>query len=89
MAIHLILLAVKKVHPNLQGRAHIYSDCLVTLGTVATLPTYRIPFRCKHSDILKNIMVNCRHLTFACSYSYVKAHKDDDMAYQYFHVHIR
>ena len=28
-------------------------------------------------------MVNCQKLTFACSYSHVKAHQDDDMAYQY------
>ena len=28
-------------------------------------------------------MVNCRNLTFACSYSHVKVHQDDDMAYQY------
>ena len=83
MAIHLILLEVKKVNPNLKGRAQIYYDCLVALGTVATLPTNRIPCQCKHSDILKNIMVNCRNLTFACSYSHVKAHQDDDMAYQY------
>ena len=27
-------------------------------------------------------MVNCQNLTFACSYSHVKAHQDDDMAYQ-------
>ena len=48
------------------------------------LPTYRIPCQCMHSDILKNIMVNCQNLTFACSYSHVKAHQDDDMAHQYF-----
>ena len=43
MAIHLILLAVNKFSPTLQGRAQIYSDYLVALGTVATLPTNRIP----------------------------------------------
>ena len=72
MAIHLILLEVNKVSPTLQGRAQIYSDCLVALETVDTLPTKRIPCRYKHSDILKNIMVNCWNLTFACSYSHVK-----------------
>ena len=84
MVIHLILLAVNKVSPTLQGRAQIYSDFLGALGTVANLPTNRIPCRCKHSDIVKNMMVNCRNLTFACSYSHVKAHQDDDMAYQYY-----
>ena len=28
-------------------------------------------------------MVNCRNLTFACSYSHVKTHQDEEMAYQY------
>ena len=42
MAIHLILLAVNKVSPTLQGRAQIYSDCLGALGTVATLPANQI-----------------------------------------------
>ena len=81
--IYLILLAVNKVNPTLQGRAQIYSDCLGALGTVANLPTNRISCRCKHSDILKNIMVNCQNLTFACSYSHVKSHQDDNMEYQY------
>ena len=83
MEIHLILLAANKVNTTLQGRAQIYSDCLGALGKVDTLSTNRIPCRCKHSDILKKIMVNCQNLTFACSYSHVKAHQDDDMSYQY------
>ena len=83
MAVHLILLEVYKVNPTLQGKAHIYSDCLVTLGTVATITTDLIPCQCKHSAILKNIVVNCQSLTFACSYSHVKAYQDDNMAYQY------
>ena len=83
MAIHLILLAVNKVNLTLQGRAQIYSDCLGAFVTVNNLPTNRIPCQCMHSDILNNIMVNCQNLTFACSYSHVKAHQDHDMAYQY------
>ena len=83
MEIHLILLSVKKDNSTLQGRVKIYSDCLGALVTVDTLPANHIPCSCKHSDILKNIMVNCRDLTFACSYSHVKSHQDDDMAYQY------
>ena len=83
MAINLILIAVNKVSTTLQGRAQIYSDCMVAFGNVATLPTNRITCRCKHSDILKNITVNCQNLTFTCSYSHVKEHQYDDMAYQY------
>ena len=59
MAIHLILLATNKVWPELQGSAKVYSDCLGALQKVTTLPPHRIPSRCRHSDILKNIMVNC------------------------------
>ena len=66
MEIHLILLAVKKVSTILQVREQIYSECLGVLGNVATLPTNRIPCQCKNSDILKNIIVNCRNLTFTC-----------------------
>ena len=83
MAIHIILIEVNKVSPNLQEKAQIYSDCLGALGTVDTLPTNRIPCQCKHSDILNNIMVNFRNPTFACIYSHVKSHQYDDMAYQY------
>ena len=83
MSINLILLEVTKFNPTLQGRVKIYSDCMGELVTVATLPENRIPCRFKHSDILKNIMINCRYLTFACSYSHVKANQDDDMSYTY------
>ena len=77
MAIHLILLAANKVWPSQKGRAVIYSDCLRTLGRVATLPSHRIPTKCCHSDILKNILVNCTSLSFTLVYSHVKAHQDD------------
>ena len=83
MEIHLILLVVNKFNQTLQGRAHIYYDCMGALVTVANLPTNQIPCRYKHSDILKKIMVDCRNLTFACSYSHVKSHQDDDIEYQY------
>ena len=59
MAIHLLLLAVNTVSPGLTGRVKIYSDCLGALGHTAELPLYRIPTRCKHSDVLKMILVNC------------------------------
>ena len=31
----------------------------------------------KHADILKNIMVNCRDLSFDVAYRHVKAHQDN------------
>ncbi len=64
MAVHLLLLAVKTVSPGLSGSATEYSDCLGALGRVAELPPYRIPSRCRHSFILKTIMVNCASLSF-------------------------
>jgi hypothetical protein len=56
MAIHLILLAINKCNPGLPGSAQIFSDCLGALNKVENLlAPYRIPTRCSHSDILKNI----------------------------------
>merc|ERR1712085_188758 len=81
MAMHLILRAANKVKPNLTGSAIIHSDCLGALGKVADLPTNQIPSRCRHSDILKNIMINCSELTFALFYRHVKAHQDDNTSY--------
>ncbi len=43
LAIHLILLSVNKVNPNLLGSDHIYSDCLGALDKVKNLPPHRIP----------------------------------------------
>lgn len=77
MAVHLILLSVNTILPDLQGSVHIYSDCLGALSCVAELPPERIPTRCKHSDILKTILVNCGKLSFERIYSHVKAHQDD------------
>ena len=81
MAIHLILLAIHRVRPNLPGSAIIYSDCLGALKKVTSLPDTRLPSGCKHSDILKNILVNCRDLSFDCEYRHVKAHQDDKLGY--------
>ena len=77
MSIHLILLAANKVWTSLRGRAAIYSDFLRALGRVANLPPHRIPTKCRHSDRLKNILVNCTSLSFTLAYSHVKAHQDD------------
>ncbi len=59
MAIHLILKGVHVFNPTLQGLVHILSDCLGALNKVENLLPYSIPTRCSHSDILKNIMINC------------------------------
>ena len=77
MAIHLILLAANKLRPGLDGMAAVYSDCLGAIRRVADLPEARVPAGWKHADILKNIMINCRDLSFDVAYSHVKAHQDD------------
>jgi hypothetical protein len=60
----------------------VVSDCLGALGWVVHLPPYRILSRCRHSDILKNILVNCRNLTFSVHYSHVKVHQDDKTSFE-------
>jgi hypothetical protein len=81
MAIHLLLVSMNRVHNTLEGSVEVISDCLGSLKRVVHLPPYRIPSRCKHLDILKNIRVNCRDLTFTLHYSHVKAHQDDNVAF--------
>ena len=81
MAIHLILLAVNDYHKGISGSVHIWSDCLGALEKVEKLPPYRIPTRCSHGDILKNILVNCSDLTFSRSFSHVPAHQDEHTNY--------
>jgi hypothetical protein len=81
MEIHLILRRVQEVLPGLMGLVHILSDCLGTLHKVENLPPYRIPTKCSHSDILKNIMVNCSNLSFVRNFSHVKAHQDEGIEY--------
>jgi hypothetical protein len=77
MAIRLILVSVNWVHNSLSRNVKVVSDCLGALQRVTYLPPYQIPSRCKHSDIQKNILVNCRDLMFSINYSHVKAHQDD------------
>ncbi len=79
MAIHLQLLAVNTVSPGLAGYVKMYLDCLGALGYIAELPPYHIPTRCRHSDILKTILVNCGGLSFHREYIHVQAHQDDCM----------
>jgi hypothetical protein len=68
MAVHLILLSVDWIHGAIAGNMEVVSDCLGALRWVMDLPPYQIPSRCKHSDILKNILVNCRTLSFTLHY---------------------
>ncbi len=81
MDIHLLLLAVNETYPALQGSIHIYSDCLGALDKVGNLPPARIPANWAHLDVLKNILVNCRGLTFDWMYTHVKAHQDNTLDY--------
>ncbi len=82
MAIHLILLSVNKIHPELKGEVESVSDCLGALNRVPYLPPYRIPSQCRHSDILKNILVHCKDLSFTTTYSHIKAHQDDHTSFR-------
>jgi hypothetical protein len=82
MAIHLILLSMNEVRPNLKGTVHIVSDCLGALNKVKDLPPSRIPSSWAHLDVLKNILVNCTELSFTRLYSHVRAHQDDKTVYQ-------
>jgi hypothetical protein len=82
MAIHLLLLSVNRIHPELKGSMEIISDCLGALNRVSYLPPYRIPSQCRHSDILKTILINCRDLSFNTHYSHIKAHQDDQQSFQ-------
>jgi hypothetical protein len=83
MAIHLVLLSMNKIHPTLGGSIEIISDCPGALNQVSYLPPYQIPLplRCRHSDILKNILVHCRELSFVTYYSHIKAHQDDNTSF--------
>jgi hypothetical protein len=82
MAIHLILLSINKVNKDLSGFVIIHSDCLGALDKVKNLPPSRIPATGAHSDVLKNILVNCSHISFDRYYSHALAHQDDQKDYR-------
>ena len=77
LAIHLILLSINKIDPTLTGSVHIFSDCLGALNKVKNLPPHRIPSKCRHSDVLKMIMIHCSSMSFDRLFSHVSAHQDD------------
>ena len=82
MAIHLILAGVASTSPDLNGGSvEIHSDCKGALGMVENIPSPHIPARCKHSDVLKNILINCENLPFECRFHHVKAHQDNSIAF--------
>jgi hypothetical protein len=81
MAIRLILLSANRVKPQLTGSMEILSDCLGALKRVTSLPTHRIPSRCRHLDILKTILVHCRGVSFTTYYTHVRAHQDDNTTF--------
>jgi hypothetical protein len=82
MAIHLILLSADKIHGALVGNAEVVSNCIGALRRVTELPPYKIPSRCKHSDMLKNILVNSRALSSSIHYLHVRAHQDDSTSFK-------
>ena len=82
MAIYLISRGVDEMTPSLGGLVTIISDYLGEIGRVEHLPPHCIPSRCKHSDILKNILVNCSDLTSQQVFEHVDAHQDDRGSYE-------
>jgi len=75
LAIHLILLNISRVAPELTGSMHIYS--VGALDKVKNLPPHPIPSKCRHSDVLKNIIARCSDLSFTRLFSHALAHQDD------------
>ena len=66
---------------TLGGSVKIVSDYLGALNRVTHLPPYHIPSRCHHLDILKNILVHCRDLSFTTYYLHIRANQDDNESF--------
>jgi hypothetical protein len=81
LVIHLLLLAVHKLHPDLGGQVALYSDCLGALGKVADLPQSGLPSSMKHAYILMILMIHCQEFSFDVSYRHVRAHQDNRVHY--------
>ena len=60
-----------------RGRVYIYSDCLGALDKVKNLLPHRIPSKCRHLDVLNNILIHCSAMTFDRLFSHIPAHQDD------------
>ena len=80
MAIHLIILATNEANAGPTGRVKIRSDCLGALNKVKNLlPTRILTGGSAHSDILKNMLVNCSDISFGQYYSHMQsAHQHQD-----------
>ena len=81
LAIHLILLAVNKLRPDLAGTVCIGLDRLGVLGRVVDLSDDCLPSGTKHLDILKVLMLHCQAFSFDCVYEHIEAHQDNKEAY--------
>jgi hypothetical protein len=81
MTIHLILLSMNKLHRDLSESVEIVSDCLRALKRVMNLPPYRILSQCRHSNILKTILIHCRDLSFTMHYLHIKGDQDDNTTF--------
>jgi len=77
MAVHLVLTGIAKLYPDLSGKVEKYLDCAGAIKKLVNLPSGRLSARCKHSDILKNILTNCSKLTFKVEMIHILAHQDD------------
>jgi hypothetical protein len=82
MAAHLILCGEAELHPALGGRVRLYSDCAGALDKLENLPPQRLPAKCKHLDILKNILLHCKNLPFKIISTHIPAHHDDNMDFR-------
>ena len=81
MAMYLVLRALNVLHVGLTGSINIYSDCEGALGMVEHIPYPCIPTHCKHTDVLKNILVHCKNFLFECAFHHIKAHQDDNIPF--------
>ncbi len=82
MASLLVLKGVAELSPHLTGKVIIYSDCEGAVDKVSHLPADRLPGRCRHSDILKTILLECGTLPFAVELAHIEAHQDDKMDFR-------
>ncbi len=72
---------VNKVNPGLKGEITLHSDCLGAISRIEDLPPGKISSACKHADILENILIVCKCLTFDIVLEHVEAHQDDGLKF--------
>ena len=75
--IHLILWVVNEMAPALGDSVTVISACLDATSRVEHLAPQHIPSKCKHSDIINNILVSRSELSFELVFEHVNAHQDD------------